>query len=86
MVVVDLDRGCHMVRPARKIEFEELFNSTTMFYVNEHYEEDMEREVRRKVDELAAELNSINTKEGLKAYIVEHKWKYLRRDLKEWYP
>lgn len=62
-----------MVRPARKIEFEELFNSTTMFYVNEHYEEDMEREVRRKVDELAAELNSINTKEGLKAYIVEHK-------------
>lgn len=58
---------------SRKIEFEELFNSTTMFYVNENYEEEMEREVQKKVDELAAELHSIDTKEGLKAYIIEHK-------------
>lgn len=36
----------------RKIEFEELFNSTTMFYVNEAYEDDMEQEVQKKVDEL----------------------------------
>ena len=54
--------------PGRKIEFEELFNSTTMFYVNEDYEEEMEQEVQKKVDELAAELHSIDTKEGLKAY------------------
>ncbi|WP_167958551.1 DpnII family type II restriction endonuclease [Anaerosporobacter faecicola] len=59
--------------PGRKIEFEELFNSTTMFYVNEDYEEEMEQEVQKKVDELAAELHSIDTKEGLKAYIIEHK-------------
>ena len=50
---------------AKKIEFEELFNSTTMFYVNEKYEEEMEQEVQSKVDELADELHSINTKEGL---------------------
>lgn len=62
-----------MAGVARKIEFEELFNSTTMFYVNEQYEEEMEQEVQKKVDELAAELHSINKKEGLKEYIIEHK-------------
>lgn len=58
---------------ARKIEFDELFNSTTMFYVNEEYEEDIEREVQKKVDELYQELQSIDTKEGLKKYIVEYR-------------
>lgn len=62
-----------MVGTVRKIEFEELFNSTTMFYVNEAYEDKMEQEVQKKVDELAAELHCINTKEGLKEYIVGHK-------------
>ncbi|OOM79815.1 hypothetical protein CLPUN_14960 [Clostridium puniceum] len=62
-----------MAGSTRKIEFEELFNSTTMFYVNEAYEDDMEQEVQKKVDELAAELHCINTKEGLKEYIVDHK-------------
>lgn len=57
----------------RKIEFEELFNSTTMFYVNEAYEDEMEQEVQKKVDELEDELHCINTKEGLKEYIVGHK-------------
>ena len=58
---------------ARKIEFDELFNSTTMFYVNEEFEQAMEQEVQNKVDELFNELQSIDTKEGLKKYIVEHK-------------
>lgn len=62
-----------MLGTIKKIEFEELFNSTTMFYVNESYEDEMEQEVQKKIDELAAELHSINTKEGLKEYIVEHK-------------
>jgi len=57
----------------RKIEFDELFNSTTMFYVNEENEQEFEREIQNKVDELYLELQSINTKEGLKKYIVEHK-------------
>lgn len=55
-----------------KMEFEELFNSTTMFYVNEEYEASIEKEVQKKVDELYEELNSIGTKEGLKKYIIEN--------------
>lgn len=62
-----------MAGSARKIEFEELFNSTTMFYVNDAYEEEMETDVQSKVDELADELHTINTKDGLKQYIIEHK-------------
>ncbi len=62
-----------MAGSARKIEFEELFNSTTMFYVNEKYEDEMEQEVQEKVDELAAELHTISTKEGLKNYIIDHR-------------
>jgi len=58
---------------ARKIEFDELFNSTSMFYVNKEYEQTIEQEVQNKVDELYHELQSIDTKEGLKKYIVEHK-------------
>lgn len=58
---------------ARKIEFDELFNSTSMFYVNEQYEQAIEQEVQNKVDDLYHELQSIDTKEGLKKYIVEHK-------------
>lgn len=62
-----------MAGSARKIEFDELFNSTTMFYVNGAYEEEMEAEVQSKVDELADELYSISTKDGLKKYIIDHK-------------
>ncbi|MCP8970928.1 DpnII family type II restriction endonuclease [Ectobacillus ponti] len=58
---------------AHKIEFNELFNSTTMFYVDEEYEQSIEREVQNKVDVLYNELQSIDTKEGLRKYIVEHK-------------
>lgn len=58
---------------ARKIEFDELFNSTSMFYVNKEYEQAIEQEVQDKVDELYHELQSIDTKEGLRKYIVEHK-------------
>ena len=56
-----------------KIGFEELFNSTTMFYVNDAYENKMETYVQRKVNELANELGSINTKDKLKQYIIDHK-------------
>ncbi|MFS9042451.1 DpnII family type II restriction endonuclease [Streptococcus cristatus] len=62
-----------MADVVRKIEFEELFNSTTMFYVNDKYEEEMEKEVQAKVDELARELQFIHSKEDLKQYIIDHK-------------
>ena len=57
----------------KKMGFEELFNSTTMFYVNEQYEQAIEAEVQKKVDELYNELREIDTKEGLKKYIVDNK-------------
>ena len=62
-----------MADVVRKIEFEKLFNSTTMFYVNDKYEEEMEKEVQAKVDELAGELQFIHSKEDLKQYIIDHK-------------
>lgn len=58
---------------AKKMDFDELFNSTTMFYVNSAYEQDMEQEVEDKVNELYNELQTINTKDGLKKYIIDHK-------------
>lgn len=57
----------------KKMDFDELFNSTTMFYVNNKYENDIEQEVQEKVDELYSELHSIGTKEELKDYIIGHK-------------
>lgn len=62
-----------MPKDLKKMGFEELFNSTTMFYVNEEYEATIENEVQAKVDELYNELHSIGTKDGLKKYIVENK-------------
>lgn len=57
----------------KKITFQELFNTTTMFYVNDKYEDEMEKEVQAKVDELAGELQFIHSKEHLKQYIINHK-------------
>ena len=62
-----------MADVVRKIEFDELINSSTMFYVNDKYEEDIEKKVQAKVDELAGELQFIHSKEDLKKYIIEHK-------------
>lgn len=57
----------------QKISYDELFNSTTMFYVNQEYEERISQEVEEKVDALYSELQGIGTKDGLKNYIVLHK-------------
>lgn len=57
----------------KKITFQELFNTTTMFYVNDKYEDEMEKEVQAKVDELTGELQFSHSKEHLKQYIINHK-------------
>lgn len=62
-----------MPKELKKMGFEELFNSTTMFYVNEEYEATIESEVQEKVNELYSELHNIGTKSGLKKYIIENK-------------
>lgn len=60
-------------KSVQKISFDELFNSTTMFYVNEDYEDKIQAETDEKVEKLATELDCIDTKDGLKKYISENK-------------
>ena len=58
---------------ARKITYEELFNSTTMFYMNPKYEAEIEKIVQAKTSEISVGLQSIKDKESLKQYIIDHK-------------
>ena len=58
---------------ARKITYEELFNSTTMFYMNPKYEAEIEKVVQAKTSEISVGLQSIEDKESLKQYIIDHK-------------
>lgn len=57
----------------KKLGFDELFNSATMFYVNSEYETAIDSEVLDKVEELYEELQAIDTKAGLKKYILGNK-------------
>lgn len=58
---------------AKKLTYDELFNSTTMFYINEQYEADIEQEVRSKTADISVGLRTIKDKESLKQYIIDHK-------------
>lgn len=58
---------------AKKLAYDELFNSTTMFYMNEKYEADIEQEVRSKTADISVGLRTIKDKESLKQYIIDHK-------------
>lgn len=58
---------------ARKMTYEELFNSTTMFYMNPNYEAEIESIVQAKTAEISKGLRTITDKESLKQYIIEHK-------------
>jgi hypothetical protein len=58
---------------ARKVSFEEMFNTSTMFYVNADHEAMMETEVTKRVDRMCSDLSSICTSEGLRDYIREEK-------------
>ena len=58
---------------ARKLTYDELFNSTTMFYINEQFEADIEQEVRSKTADISVGLRTIKDKESLKQYIIDHK-------------
>lgn len=57
----------------RKMTYEELFNSTTMFYMNPKYEAQIEKEVQAKTAQILVGLRTIKNKETLKQYIVDHK-------------
>lgn len=58
---------------AKKLTYDELFNSTTMFYMNPNYEAEIEREVRRKTADISVGLRTIKDRESLKQYIIDHK-------------
>ncbi len=58
---------------AKKMSYEELFNSTTMFYINPAYEAQIEKEVQAKTASISMGLRTIRDKESLKRYIIDHK-------------
>ena len=58
---------------AKKLTYDELFNSTTMFYMNDRYEAEIEEEVRSKTADISVGLRTIKDKESLKRYIIDHK-------------
>lgn len=55
------------------MSYEELFNSTTMFYINPAYEAQIEKEVQAKTASISMGLRTIRDKESLKRYIIDHK-------------
>lgn len=58
---------------ARKLTYDELFNSTTMFYINAEYEAQIEKEVQMKTAQISVGLQTIKSKETLKQYIIDNK-------------
>ena len=58
---------------ARKMTYDELFNSTTMFYMNPDYEAEIEKTVQAKTAEISVGLHTITDKDSLKQYIIDHK-------------
>ena len=60
-------------KKTRKISFDELFRSSTMFYVDTVYEAVIEKEVQEKTAELSVGLRTIKDKDSLKQYIIDHK-------------
>ncbi len=58
---------------AKKLTYDELFNSTTMFYINAEYEAQIEKEVQAKTAQISVGLQTIKSKETLKQYIIENK-------------
>lgn len=58
---------------ARKMTYSELYNSTTMFYMNPDCEAEIEKTIQAKTTEISVGLRTITDKESLKKYIIDHK-------------
>lgn len=54
---------------AKKISFDEMFATSTMFYMNAEHEAAIEVEVVNRVEKMCRDLSCIQTKEGLQDYI-----------------
>ena len=56
-----------------KISYEEMFNSATMFYVNPECEAEINDQISRQTANILNGLRTIQDKESLKQYIIDHK-------------
>jgi hypothetical protein len=57
------------IKRPQKISFEDLFKTTTMFYINAEYEKKLNREIEDKITSLISNMVDIDTRDGLKRYI-----------------
>ena len=58
---------------AKKLSYDELFNSATMFYINEGCEKSIKSMIDSQTADILVGLRTISSKETLKQYIIEHK-------------
>ena len=61
------------VTNAKKMSYEELFNSTTMFYINKDCEKSIKDMIDTQTADILVGLKTITSKETLKQYIINHK-------------
>ena len=57
----------------KKMSFDEMFKTTTMFYVNEDLESSIEKEIQARTNELWIGISKINSREDLWSYIESSK-------------
>ena len=58
---------------AKKLSYDELFNSTTMFYINGSCEESIRKMIDAQTADILVGLKTITSKETLKQYIIGNK-------------
>lgn len=58
---------------AKKLSYDEMFNSTTMFYINDTCEKSIKKTIDEETEDILVGLKTITSKETLKEYIVDHK-------------
>lgn len=58
---------------AKKLSYEEMFNSTTMFYINDSCEKSIRKTIDEETVDILIGLKTITSKETLKKYIIDHK-------------
>ncbi len=57
----------------KKLSYDEMFNSTTMFYINDTCEKSIKKTIDEETEDILVGLRTITSKETLKEYIVDHK-------------
>lgn len=57
----------------KKMSYDELFNSTTMFYINKECEDKIKKIIDDQTSDILDGLNTIKNKETLKQYIINHR-------------